>query len=120
MTTPEIDRLRHRLQERIDSDPNMNMTKLATKAGLNNTAVRSILTGRSKSPEFATVLAICKALDMSLDELLEGDRSHAEKEMLRLLGQLTVGQQLQLLGLATDFAADRHPAPPPQGFPRIR
>jgi len=107
MTMPDLELFKQKLQERIDADPEMTVNKLSVKAGLASSSIRAILVGKSKSPELATFLAICKALDLSLDEFLAGERSPTEKEMLRLLSKLTVGEQLQLLGIATDFAAER-------------
>jgi DNA-binding Xre family transcriptional regulator len=40
--------------------------------------LRKIETGRSPSPEFFTVLRICSALDITMDELSSGLGDHLE------------------------------------------
>ena len=49
----------------------LNASALSEKAGLNDTAVKQILHGKSKSPKVDTVLKIAAALDCSILDLLE-------------------------------------------------
>lgn len=46
----------------------LNQKSLAVKAGLNDTAVRDILKGRSKNPKLDTLHRLARALDFSFEE----------------------------------------------------
>lgn len=89
-----------RLRERIESDPDMNPTKLAEKAGLDKTAVRSLLVGRSKTPTFRTVSKIMTALGTTFEEFMGDPKTAEEREILRLLTKLPDAERAQLLGFA--------------------
>ena len=61
--------LPHRL-ERLMREQGFNQKSLALKAGLNETAVRDILKGRSRRPLHTTVMALAVALGCEVAELL--------------------------------------------------
>jgi DNA-binding Xre family transcriptional regulator len=46
------------------------MVEVASHAGVSVETLRKIETGRSPSPEFFTILRICSALGIKIDELL--------------------------------------------------
>lgn len=52
---------------------NLSVQGLEKKAGLKINAVRNILSGQSKNPQAKTLLAVSKALDCSISDLLEED-----------------------------------------------
>jgi transcriptional regulator with XRE-family HTH domain len=64
-----IESLPQRL-ERLMRERGFNQKSLALKAGLNETAVRDILKGRSRRPLHTTVMALAVALDCEVAELL--------------------------------------------------
>jgi len=47
----------------------LNKLQLSKKAGLNESAIRDILSGRSKSPRFSTLQAIAKVFKCGVDDL---------------------------------------------------
>jgi transcriptional regulator with XRE-family HTH domain len=55
----------------------LNPRSLSLKAGLNATAVRDMLEGRTRFPRYDTVLALAKALDVTASELMGGEAAHA-------------------------------------------
>ena len=87
-----------RLRRRIESDPSLTPAGLAVKAGLDNSAIRSLLAGRAKNPRWDTVEAICRALGTTVAEFMSDPETEEERRILRLLSQLTVDEQLRLLG----------------------
>jgi transcriptional regulator with XRE-family HTH domain len=54
------------------------MVEIAARASVSVETLRKIETGRSPSPEFFTVLRICSALDITMDELSSGLGDHIE------------------------------------------
>jgi DNA-binding phage protein len=46
------------------------MVEVASRAGVSVETLRKIETGRSPSPEFFTILRVCSALAIKIDELL--------------------------------------------------
>lgn len=115
---PDVDLFRQRIRERIERDPNLNMTNLAVKAGLHNTAVRNMLNGRVKHPQINTVIAILRALDTTLEDLMNESDGQEDRDTLRLLSRLSVDERAQLLGLARGIAEarDRAPKQAPEGI----
>ena len=61
--------IKEKLTEKIHSN-NINVHSLEKKAGLKIGSIRNILLGRSENPGVFTLLAACKALDCSLEEVL--------------------------------------------------
>lgn len=54
------------------ADQGLNAKELSLKAGLNETAIRDILKGRSKSPRLDTTIKIAKALNIDKGWLIDG------------------------------------------------
>jgi transcriptional regulator with XRE-family HTH domain len=62
-----------RLQEQIDArrkQMGLSMRELSLKAGLNETAIKAIMGGRSVSPRGATLQAIARALNTTVQDLI--------------------------------------------------
>lgn len=95
----------HRLRARIKNDPNLNEAKLAIMAGLDNSTVRGILTGKSKNPRLDTMEKICSALGTTVDEFMSVGSTAEEREIARLVSLLPDKLRLQLLGYAQGLAA---------------
>lgn len=100
-----------RLKERIESDPDLTPSGLALKAGLDNSAIRSLLVGRAKSPRFSTVIKIMDALGTTLEEFMGDPRTPAERDILDLVSRMPADQRMQLLGFAKALSARPDPAP---------
>lgn len=94
-----------RLKERIDSDPNLTVSGLAVKAGLNNAAIRQWLSGTNKSPTIASARKVCAALGTTLEEFMSEAQTPEEKEIVRLALQLPDHLLKELLGYGRGLAA---------------
>ncbi len=63
------------------NDRGLNPRSLSLKAGLNATAVRDMLEGRTRFPRYDTVLALADALDVPPSQLMGGTEQSAQKAM---------------------------------------
>lgn len=61
-----------RLQRVIDSDPGLTVAGLAVKAGLDNSSLRSLLSGRVRNPRLDTAIKVCGALGTTLEDFMSG------------------------------------------------
>lgn len=93
-----------RLQRVIDSDDSLTVAGLSVKAGLDNSALRSILSGRVKNPRLDTAVKVCAALGTTLEDFMSGafeaGRVSADTEAQRirsLLSQLSLHERRLLL-----------------------
>lgn len=98
-----------RLRNRIAHDPNLTVAGLAVAAGLNNSAIRSLFSGKAKNPRADTMEKICAALGTTVDEFMAPDKSPEELEIARLVSLLPVGLRRQILGYAQAVAATQDP-----------
>ena len=112
-----------RLQRVIDNDPNLTVAGLAVKAGLDNSALRSLLSGRVKNPRLDTAIKVCAALGTTLEDFMSGNfeagRTPADTEAQRirsLLSQLSPRERHLLItygeGLRDARDTDNGPPPP--------
>lgn len=102
-----------KLRRVIDSDPNLTAAGLAVRAGLDNSAIRSLLTGRAKNPRWDTIEKICAALGTSVEEFMGSPQTPEERDILRLVSQLPVDLRRQLLGYGQGLLASQDQSPPP-------
>lgn len=93
-----------RLQAVIDADPQLTPAGLAVKAGLDNSAIRSLLSGKAKNPRVDTAIKICSALGTTLEDFMSGAfQSPAapvdvEAQRIRaLMSQLTPEERIRLV-----------------------
>ncbi|MBF9042981.1 helix-turn-helix domain-containing protein [Rhodobacterales bacterium HKCCE4037] len=93
-----------RLQRVIDNDPKLTVAGLSVKAGLDNSALRSLLSGRVKNPRLDTAMKVCAALGTTLEDFMSGayeqagdDRSSEDQRIRDLLSQLSVDERQLLL-----------------------
>ncbi len=100
-----------RLQAVIDADPNLNVSNLAVKAGLSNSAIRLMLKNNT-SPRVATMRRICAALDTTLEEFLSNAKTEEERELVRLVSQLPDHLRHELLGYGRALVARKDDPPP--------
>ena len=108
-----------RLRKRIESDPELTAAGLAVRAGLDNSVIRGLLTGKAQNPRWDTVQKICAALGTTVVEFMSDPQTEEEARILRMLGRLTVDEQMRLLGYGDRILEerDRPPGPAPQGDP---
>ena len=112
-----------RLQRAIDRDPNLTVAGLAVKAGLDNSALRNLLSGRVKNPRLDTAIKVCEALGTTLEDFMSGayegarlDEDEEDQRIRDLLSQLSIEERRLLLGYAEGLRDARHRAneEPPQ------
>lgn len=89
-----------RLEDYLAAHPEETPAGLAVRAGLDNSAIRSLLAGRARGPRLETAMKICAAIGTTLEEFMGQPRSPEERDILRLLSQLPVSQRQRLLGYA--------------------
>ncbi|GAB5432203.1 MAG: hypothetical protein EpisKO_15730 [Epibacterium sp.] len=93
-----------RLKAAIDADPELNVSNLATKAGLGNSTIR-LMFRDNKSPRVATMRKICAALGTTLEEFMSEAQTEEEKEIVRLVMKLPAHLRRQLLAYGEGLAA---------------
>jgi transcriptional regulator with XRE-family HTH domain len=93
-----------RLRDRIDQDSELTPAGLAKKAGLDNSAIRSMFKNDA-SPRAATMRKICAALGTTLEEFMSNAETTEEQEIVRLFAQLPEPLKQQLLGYGRGLAA---------------
>lgn len=93
-----------RLQAVIDQDADLTPAGLAKRAGLDNSAIRSLLSGKAKNPRVDTAIKICGALGTTLEEFMSdsflGGSSAIDREaqhIRTLLSQLTPEERVRLV-----------------------
>ncbi len=94
-----------RLRAAIEADPDLTPSGLALKAGLDNSTVRQLLSGKANNPRLDTAMRICAALGTTLEEFLGVEYDPVQREIVRLYTQLTVEERRLLLGAAQGIAA---------------
>ncbi len=106
-----------RLQRVIDNDPDLTVAGLAVKAGLDNSALRSLLSGRAKNPRLDTAMKVCAALGTTLEDFMSGaygqDPKDADPEAERiraLLSQLSPDERRRLLSYGEGLRDARDPS----------
>lgn len=88
----------NKLQAVIDGDPELTDSGLALKAGLNNSTIRGLLSGRVISPNLDTAMKICHALNTTIEEFMGNPQTKEERDIARLVSQLSVEMRRQMIG----------------------
>ncbi|PHS21764.1 MAG: hypothetical protein COA84_15230 [Robiginitomaculum sp.] len=101
-----------KLRAVIDARPEFTVAGLAVKAGLTNSAIRAMFSGRNQSPRLDTARKICEAMGTTLEEFMSDAQTSEEFEIVRLVSQLSVEERQQLLGFGKGLLASQNPAPP--------
>lgn len=112
-----------RLRRAIDADPDLTEAGLAVKAGLDNSALRSLLSGRVKNPRLDTAMKVCNALGTTLENFMSGAFEAAqlpadeEAQHIRdLLSQLSLRERRLLITYGEGLRdARNHPEEEPSG-----
>lgn len=105
-----------RLRKVIEEDPELTPAGLAVKAGLDNSAIRSLLSGRAKNPRWDTIEKICAALGTTVEEFMGNPQTREERDIARLVSQLPVELRRQLIGYGQGLldAQGSGPREPPE------
>lgn len=96
-----------RLRARLDADPDLTASGLATKAGLSNATIRKLLHGKSQSPRIDTAMRICQALGTTLEEFMGLEVDPSRQEILSLYAQLSDDERRMLLAAAKGLVGQR-------------
>lgn len=94
-----------RLREVIDADPNLTESGLARAAGLDNSTIRQLLSGKAQNPRLDTAMKICRALGTTLEQFMGRDFDPVQAEILDLYVQLSDEERRILLAAAKGIAA---------------
>jgi transcriptional regulator with XRE-family HTH domain len=112
----DISHLRAQLEERMRKH-GLNQRSLALRAGLNATAVRDILKGKSKTPLYSTIQRLATALGCTPEDLmtprqldavrniersLAGARQAVDAEVRKVLEQVGLPGELAVIGGGTE------------------
>ena len=96
-----------RLRTRIESDPAWNPARLAVAAGLDNSTVRQLLSGKAQNPRIDTAMKICAALGTTLEEFMGLEVDPVRREIVDLYRQLSEPERKLLAAAARGLAAQR-------------
>lgn len=97
-------RVANRLEE-LMVERETNPTEVARRAGLNYTAVRDIILGKSRAPTIVTLDKIARALNVSSVALLSGEAITPDSELQYLFSRLGAADRQTLLDLARSLVA---------------
>ncbi len=75
----------------------LNPRSLSLKAGLNATAVRDMLEGRTRFPRYDTALALSQALNVTPSQLMGGPTDKNEQKMTGRMAHVAQEDNLELL-----------------------
>lgn len=95
-----------RLRVVIDADPDLTEAGLARAAGLDNSTIRQLLSGKAKNPRLDTAMKICRALGTTIEHFMGSDLDPTQAEILALYVQLSDAERRILLAAAKGIAAD--------------
>lgn len=101
-----------RLRARIAADPDLTEAGLSVKAGLSNSTIRQLLTGKIESPTLRTATKICDALGVTVEEFMKDGLNEYEQEILFLISQMPEHLRLQFLGYGQALAGVSDQSPP--------
>ena len=101
-----------KLRRLIDADPDITAAGLSLKAGLTNSAIRAMFSGKNKSPRLETARKICEALGTTYEEFMSDAQFSEEQEIVRLVSQLSEADRQLLLGFGQGLVAKQGQALP--------
>ena len=115
MDTNPTDPFVEKLRAVIDDDPDLTVSGLSIKAGLTNSAIRAMFSGKNKSPRLETARMICAALGTTYEVFMSEAQTSEEKEIVRLVSQLSEADRQLLLGFGKGLVAAKDPDQPKSG-----
>ena len=98
------------LKCRIKDDPDLTVAGLASRAKLDKSTIRKLISGENSSPKVATAEKICAALGTTLEEFMGSSRDPLQQEIVDLYNQLSPAERKILLSAARGIAAEGHKA----------
>ena len=104
-----------KLRKLIESDPDLTAAGLSVKAGLANSAIRAMFSGKNKSPRLDTARKICAALGTSYEVFMGEARTSVDQELVRIVSQLSEADRLLLLGFGQGLVAKQGSESPQSG-----
>lgn len=99
-----------RLKARIEADDDLTESSLAKKANLDDSTIRQMLK-RGRSPRMETAEKICAALGTTVEEFMLDGPDEADRDIARLMSQLSVENRQKLLAYAKGLADAHNPLP---------
>lgn len=95
------------LKARIDSDPDLTVSGLASAADLDNSTIRQMIKF-NRSPRIDTAFKICRALGETVEGFLSGARDPVTAEILFHLEQLSDSERRILLSAVRGIRVHDH------------
>jgi transcriptional regulator with XRE-family HTH domain len=96
-----------RLQSVIDADDTLTAAGIATRAGMDNSAVRYLLSGKAQNPRLDSAMKICVAIGTTLEKFMSDDfpgLGAADQSQVQhtqdLLAKLTPDELVRLVSYA--------------------
>ena len=99
------------LKDRIEADPDLTVSGLAVKAGLNNSTIRQMI-AKGRSPRIETAVKICRALGETVESFLSEAQDPITREIILHLEQLSDEERLMILAAAKGLHDHGHAAAP--------
>lgn len=96
------------LKSHIEADPDLTEAGLARKAGLDNATIRKIV-AEGRNPRIDTIRKICSALGTTPEEFMGRPQSQEERDILRLVSQLSDRHRRKLLIYGAGLLAGSEP-----------
>ena len=103
-----------RLKARIDADPDLTEAGLSVKAGLSNSTIRQLLSGKIESPTLRTATKICDALGVTVEDFMMDGLNDYEQKILSLVSQMPEHLRQQFLGYGQALADAQDQVQPTQ------
>lgn len=100
-----------KLKAVIDNDPNLTAAGLAVRAGLTNSAIRTMLAKGNQSPRISSARKICAALGTTLEEFMSNAQTPEEQEIVSLVSQLPEHLRHKLLSYGQGLLDAEDPSP---------
>lgn len=111
MIEQKLNRLLVANLQRIMDEHGLNPSSWAKQANLSHTAVRDIISGKSLTPNYSTLIKLAKAVNVDVLEITIGksySQSHqAEQKLHDLIRQLKPDQQAFVLAAVEELLADQ-------------
>lgn len=80
--------------------------RLAEESGVPESSVQKIITGKTLNPSFDSIIAMCRALDLSVDKLCGIDSNAAVDEIAHLRAALALAEERRKTAEAQREVAD--------------
>jgi transcriptional regulator with XRE-family HTH domain len=107
MTRDPVTELLTQNIKRLMQKRKLNPAELASRSGLNRTAIYDIMSGKSQSPRVKTCAQIAVALAVPISDLFLTDgQLQSQMEIVRIFLELGIDDQKRVEKIATAFLPD--------------